>query len=162
ERVGVQPEPGTSFDEMISKMQLALTVTPSPGSNTLQISYLGRSPERSARMVNAITDVYLDEHNRVYRNEGISRFYHVQIHKLRTDMKASQRRMREYVKKQHVVDIDQEIQLWVKEVVELQLAYKSFQSKMIGTEQKLKNVQAQVDATPAQIPYTEETHPNPM
>src|SRR5213593_2100339 len=61
-RLGVQPEPGTSMDEMIARMQLALTVTPSPGANTLQVSYIGRDPKRSARMVNAITEVYRDYH----------------------------------------------------------------------------------------------------
>src|SRR5713101_7096685 len=55
QRVGVQPDPGTSLAEMLSGMQLALTVTPSPGSNILQVSYIGRSPERATRMVNAIT-----------------------------------------------------------------------------------------------------------
>src|SRR2546422_7267059 len=33
-----------------------------PQSNILQVSYIGRSPERAARMVNAITDVYIDQH----------------------------------------------------------------------------------------------------
>jgi succinoglycan biosynthesis transport protein ExoP len=162
ERVGVQPEPGTNLDEMIQKMQLALTVTPSPGSNTLQISYLGRSPERAARMVNAITDVYLDEHNKAYRNTGIQKFYATQLRRLRTDMRTAQRRMREYLRKEHVVDVDQETQILTKDVWEQEKAYKSFRTKMRGVERKSQEVQSQVDRTPPQIPYTEETHPNPM
>ncbi len=162
EKVGVQPEPGTSFDEMISKMQLALTVTPSPGSNTIQVSYIGRSPERAARMVNAITDVYLDEHNRVYRNQGIQKFYRGQLRKLRADMRKSQQRARSFMKKERVVDVDNELQLLTKDVLEQEKAYKSFRTKMRGTAEKTKQVERQIAETPAQIPYTEESHPNPM
>src|SRR5207253_2771886 len=79
-RVGVTPEAGTSMGEMISKMQLALTVAPAPGSNVLQISYLGRYPDRAARLVNTLTDVYVEHHNRAYANEGIQSFYAGQLH----------------------------------------------------------------------------------
>ncbi len=159
--VGVQPDPGTSIDEMISKMQLALTVTPQPGSNTLEISYLGRSPERAARMVNAITDEYLKQHSTVYRSSGIHSFYSEQIRILREDMKVAQRRLRDYLRREHVIDVDQEIELLNKDVIEQEKMLRAFRTKMTGTERKSLEVHGQVARTPEQIPYTEEFHPNP-
>jgi len=150
------------MDEMISKMQLALTVTPQPGSNTLEISYLGRSPERSARMVNAITDQYLMQHARVYRSNGIHTFYTDQMKLLRDDMKASQRRFRDYLRKEHVIDVDQEIEVLNKDVIEQEKGLRAFRTKMVGTERKLLEVRGQIGRTPEQIPHSEEFHPNPM
>src|SRR5437867_1826338 len=161
DKIGVQPEPGTSLDEMISKMQLALTVTPQPGSNVLQFSYLGRSPERASRMVNAITDVYLDEHSRVYRNEGVRSFYSGQLRGLQADMKAAQRKLRDYLKHEHVIDVDQELELMNKDVIEQEKGLRAFRAKMRGTERKAIQVQSQVARVPEQIPYSEEFHPNP-
>src|SRR5439155_6063743 len=87
---------------------------------------------------------------------------HGQLKTLRSDMRTAQRRLRGYLKKQHLVDVDQELQLLTKDVMEQEKAYKAFHAKMRGTERKLQEVQGQVDRTPAQIPYTEEFHPNPM
>jgi len=162
ERVGVQPEPGTSLAQMLAGMQLALTVTPSPGSNVLQLSYVGRSPERAARMVNAITDEYVDQHHRVYRNaEGITSFYGKQLHVLHKEMKVAQRKLRNYQKRQRIVDVDQEMLLLDKDVLEQKKAYAAFRLKMRGVTQKLQSVRAQVDKTPELIPYSEDFHQSP-
>jgi succinoglycan biosynthesis transport protein ExoP len=160
-RVGIKPEPGTSMNEMVAGMQRALTVTPAPGSNVLQISYLGRSPERSARMVNAITDVYLDHHGEVYRTAGVHSFYTEQLRVLHDQMRASQRRLRQYLKREHVIDADQEIGLLNKDVVDQERMVKTHHAKIRGAERKLEQVRNQIDRTPPHIPYTEEYHSNP-
>ena len=161
QRVGVQPEPGTSLDEMITNMQLALTVNPQPQSNVLQVSYIGRSPERAARMVNAITDVYLDEHNRVYRSQGVHAFYTDQIRTLQSDMKTAQRHLRDYLKRERVVDVDQEITLLNKDVLEQEKSLQGHHAKMRATAEKSSKVEQQVQRTPEQIPYSEEYRVNP-
>src|ERR1043166_3423196 len=148
QRVGVQPEPGTSLDEMITNMQLALTVNPQPQSNVLQVSYIGRSPERAARMVNAITDVYLDEHNRVYRSQGVHAFYTDQIRTLQSDMKTAQRHLRDYLKRERVVDVDQEITLLNKDVLEQEKSLQGHHAKMRATAEKSSKVEQQVQRTP--------------
>jgi uncharacterized protein involved in exopolysaccharide biosynthesis len=159
--VGIQPEPGTSMAEMISKMQLALTVTPMPGSNTLDITYIGRSPERVARMLNAITDVYLDRHGHVYRTEGVHSFYSEQLHILEAKMKEAQRRFRNYLRKENVIDVDQEIQLLNAEVIQEDRQLRAHLEKIKGVSRKLDLVGAQLDRTPAHVPYSEEYHSNP-
>jgi len=160
-RVGVQPEPGTSLDELVANMQLALTVTPLPGANVLQISYLGRSPERAARMVNAITDVYLDHHGHLYRNEGMESFYKQQLKILYAQMKTAQKRLREYLRRENIVDIEAEIGLLTKDVQAQDVNLRTFRDKLVGTERKLQAVRQQLAQVPAQIAFSEEYVPNP-
>lgn len=161
-RLGVQPEAGSSFDEMIANMQLALTVQPMPGENVLQISYLGRNPERAARMANAITDVYVERHNQMYKSEGLRDFYTGQLHLLETQMKRAQGRLRRYLAKKKVIDVDQEIQILNHEVVEQEKGLRFHRSKIEGMEHKLPAVREQMARIPEQIPYSTEYHTNPI
>jgi succinoglycan biosynthesis transport protein ExoP len=160
EQVGVQPDPGTSMNEMISKMQLALTVTPSPGANTLQIGYIGRDPRRAARMVNAITDVYLDHHNRVYSTQGMHTLYSAQVRILQGEMKTAQRRYRGYLKREHVIDVEQEIPLLNKDLILQERELKEHRLKMRGVQEKIKQLRTQIAQSPAQIPYSQDYHAN--
>jgi uncharacterized protein involved in exopolysaccharide biosynthesis len=160
-RVGVKPEPGTSLEELIEAMQRALTVQPTPGSNVLQISYVGRNPERAANMVNAITDVYIDEHNRVYRNEGVHDFYTAQLKTLLREKKTAQHRLRSYLKQEGIVDIDQEIQVLNQDVLDQEKTLKTHRAKITGTERRLQQVRGQLAATPPQIAHSEEYLLNP-
>ena len=84
-RLGIQPEEG-SLDQLIDGLQAGLSVTQTPGTNILQISILGRHPDKAARLVNEITEVYLDHHNRVYRRDGMFDFYNEQIRILEAQM----------------------------------------------------------------------------
>ena len=161
EKVGIIPDPDTTIDEMVSKMQALLTVTPLPGANVLQISYVGRSPERSAKMVNAITDEYLEHHSRVYHNDGMHTFYIEQLQILRAEVKTSQRRLRDYLKREGIVDVDQEISLLNTDVMEQEKAFRTFRAKMLGTERKLEQVKTQQTQLPAQVPFTEDYVANP-
>ena len=160
-RVGVQPDPGTSIDEMINGMQLALNVTPLPGSNTLDITYVGRSPDRAARMLNSIVDVYLQRHANVYRTQGMHSFYTHQLRVLERQMKSAQRRLRRYLQHERVIDVDQEIDLLNRDVIEQERTWKTHVQKMHGLSTKLSEVRGQLDRTPAQIPYTEDWRTNP-
>jgi uncharacterized protein involved in exopolysaccharide biosynthesis len=161
DRLKIKPQAGTSIDEMIDNLRLALTVQPTPASNVLTISYLGRDPERAKNMVNAITDEYLDHHNEVYRNEGVHTFYTEQIAILEKEMKEAQQRLKKYLADNGIVDVDQEIQLLNQDVQEQAKGIKAHLAKLAGTKSKLVEVQSQLEKTPVQVPYEEEWLSNP-
>jgi len=161
ERLGIKPPPGTEMSELIDNLQLALTVAPTPASNILRISYFGRDPERSARMVNAITDAYIEEHNKAYRNEGIHSFYTEQLAILEKEMKAAQQRLKEYLGNENIIDVDQEISILNQDVQEQDKGLKAHLAKLMGAERKLAEVQAQLERTPVQVPFEEEWLSNP-
>jgi uncharacterized protein involved in exopolysaccharide biosynthesis len=161
ERVGVKPKPGMDMNELVSGMQLALTVAPTPASNVLRISYVGRDPQRTADMVNAITEVYLDEHSRAYRNEGVHRFYTEQLAILEREMKETQQRLADYLSAERIVDVDQEISILNQDLQEQEKGVKAHFAKLAGTKSKLEEVRSQLERTPEQVPYEEEWLSNP-
>lgn len=159
-RLGIQPETG-SMDELIDGLQRALTVTQTPGTNILQLNFLGRDPDRAARMVNAITEVYLDHHNRVYRREGMFDFYNEQLRILEAQMKQAQARLRRYLARNSVVDVDEEIKLLSQDSVEQDKGLRAHLGKIVALQRKLEHVTGQLGRTPARVSYAEEYQSNP-
>src|SRR5262245_11134156 len=106
-KLGIKPESGTEA-ELIAGLQAGLGVMPTPGTNTLQISFIGRNPEKAARFVNTVTDVYIEHHNKVYRREGLNEFYGAQLRLLESQMKQSQETLRNYLRENGIVDAEQE------------------------------------------------------
>jgi len=159
-RLGIQPEEG-SLDQLIDGLQAGLSVTQTPGTNILQISILGRHPDKAARLVNEITEVYLDHHNRVYRRDGMFDFYNEQIRILEAQMLEAQGTLRNYLAKHKVVDADEQIKLLAQDEVEQEKGLRAHQAKIAALERKLTEVRGQLARTPERVPYTEEYQSNP-
>ncbi len=159
-RLGLQPETG-SMNELIDGLQRGLTVTQTPGTNILQINFLGKDPDRAARMVNAITDVYLDHHNEVYRRGGMFDFYNEQLQILEGQMKQAQGKLRRYLARNNVVDADEEIKLLSEDAIEQDKGLRAHLGKISAIQRKLEHVQGQLARTPARVSYAEEYQSNP-
>jgi uncharacterized protein involved in exopolysaccharide biosynthesis len=160
-RLGIKPEDGGDEQELIDGLRRGLTVTQTPGTNILSVSFLGKNPEKAARMVNAITDVYIDHHNKVYRREGMYSFYNEQLRILELQMLASQRKLRDYLKKTGVVDVEQEIRLLAMDEVQQDKGLRAHLAKIKATDRKIINLQEQLAKTPATIAFAEEYSSNP-
>ena len=96
DRLGVQPADGSMAD-LIEGIRSGLTVAPTPGTNMLKISFIGKEPERAARLVNAITDVYIDHHNRVYQREGIRSFYARELENRTHEVETARKKLQAYL-----------------------------------------------------------------
>jgi len=160
-RVGVTPRPGMNTDELIEGMRNALTVMPLPGSNVLKISFLGRNQDKVADMVNAITDVYIEHHNRVYRNEGVHSFYSEQLRYLAIEAKKAQRRLRQYLRKTDIIDVEREIYVLTKSVIDRERGLGHHLAKADSTVRKLEAIREQLSRTPVEVPYSREYQVNP-
>ncbi len=160
-RLGIQPEEGTSWAEFIDAIQQGLTVTPNPGQNDIQINFIGKDPKRASRLVNMVTDVYIEHHNAVYARGGVKHFYDRQLKRLEKQMKRSQERLRRYLAKNNLNDLDQEAHLLQIDVLEQDKALKAHRAKIAATRRKLQEVQSQIASTPEQIAFAEEYLSNP-
>jgi uncharacterized protein involved in exopolysaccharide biosynthesis len=159
-KLGLKPESGSQA-ELIAGLQAGLTVTPTPGTNTLAISFLGRDPERAARFVNTVTDLYIEHHNEVYRHDGMGAFYGEQLVLLEVQMKAAQEKLRTYLRENNITDPDQEMRLLNQDIMDQDKTLKGHRAKILATQRKLAQVQEQLGKTPQQIHATDEYSSNP-
>src|SRR5262249_60143548 len=76
-------------------------------------------------------------------------------------MKRAQARLRRFMARTNVVDMDQEIRLLNADVMEQDKGLKAHRAKIAATQRKLDEVERQIAATPEQIPFAEEYLSNP-
>src|SRR5262249_52338407 len=160
-RLGIEPEPGTDMDELRAAMQLATTVTQNPGGNILQINFLGRDPKRAARNANAITDVYIEHHNKVYAKAGMSDFYEDQLQMLEGQMNTAERRLKQFLAQTGIVDAETEIKLLAADEIEQDKGLQAHLAKISALRQKLATIKGQLAKTPEQIAWGREYTTNP-
>lgn len=160
-RLGWKPEEDTPMSEFIEGLRRGLTVQPTPSSNVLQISYVGRSPEKVAQMVNTITEVYIEKHNQAYQSSGVHSFYQAQLHLLSSRMKDAQRKFRRYLKKENIVDVDQELHIMNQEVMEQDKGLTTHRGKMKAVERKILSLDTQIQRQPENETHAEEYIANP-
>jgi uncharacterized protein involved in exopolysaccharide biosynthesis len=161
ERLGITAASGSSQADLIDGLRRALAVAPTPGTNMLRISLIGKDPERAAQLVNAITDVYIDHHNRVYRREGIHSFYSKELRGLEAELNAARERLRTFVDQAGVTDVDQEIRLLNEQVILREKALSAHAAKIEGARERLDAVRGQMAKTPAIIDFSSEMQQNP-
>jgi len=159
-KLGIKPESGSEA-ELIAGLQAGLSVVPTPGTNTLSISFLGKNPEKAARFVNTVTDLYVDHHNKVYRREGLDSFYSTQLRRLETQMKTAQDTLRTYLRDNGIIDAEQEMRLLNQDVMDQEKTLKAHRAKIVATQRKLAQVEEQLTKTPQQVPFAEEFLSNP-
>ncbi len=161
-RLGLQPEEGSSLDRLIDGLQRGLSVSQTPGTNILQINFLGKNPDGAARTVNEITSVYLDHHNRVYRREGMFDFYNEQLRILDAQMKSAQLRLRNYMARSEVVDVNEQMKLLAEDEIEQEKGLRAHLAKISALSRKLEHVRGQLQQTPERVAYSEEYQTNPV
>jgi uncharacterized protein involved in exopolysaccharide biosynthesis len=159
-KLGIKPESGSEA-ELIAGLQAGLSVVPTPGTNTLSISFLGKNPEKAARFVNTVTDLYVEHHNRVYRREGLDKFYGSQLRLLDAQMRSAQETLRTYLRDNGIIDAEQEIRLLNQDVMDQEKTLKAHRAKIVATQRKLAQVEEQLTKTPQQVPFAEEFLSNP-
>jgi len=160
-RLGIEPAEGGSKADLIEGLRRALSVAPTPGTNMLRISLVGKDPDRTAKLVNEITDVYIDHHNRVYRREGIHSFYSKELRGLEEQLNGSRERLRTFVERARISNVDQEIRLLNEQLIFREKALVSHGAKIEGVRRKLDAVRGQLAETPTVVDFTKEIQQNP-
>jgi uncharacterized protein involved in exopolysaccharide biosynthesis len=161
DRLGIQPTDGTMAD-LIEGIRRGLTVAPAPGTNMLKIGFIGKDPERAARLVNAITDVYIDQHNRVYQRDGIHSFYTRELTIRQKEVEDARKKLQAYLDQTKITDVDQELQIMIQAAMDRDQAVAIERGKVSGLQDRLAEVESQMAKTPENIPYSEEYQINPV
>jgi protein tyrosine kinase modulator len=152
----------TDRAQLDDAIRLGLIAAPTAASNGLTISFIGKNPDRAAKVVNTVTDLYLKHHADVYKHGGMKDFYAEQLQLLQTQMEEAQSKLRDFLRSSNIVDVDQEIRLLNQDVLEQEKALSTHRAKIGATQKKLTEVQQQQAATPKQIHFSQEFLQNPV
>lgn len=92
-------EPMTPRERWIRKLEDKLGVEPIVSSAVIDISYSEENPEWAARIVNAVTDSYLEHHLKVFSSPGTVDVLSRQIKRLKENLAVQRKELQEYRQK---------------------------------------------------------------
>ena len=89
-------EPKTLREGMIKKLEDNLDVAPLPASNIITISLGDKNPTWLTKILNAVTDSYIEQHLKIYSSPGSSEVFLRQSERLETELKRRRKELEDY------------------------------------------------------------------
>jgi uncharacterized protein involved in exopolysaccharide biosynthesis len=105
EDVGLS-EPMTPREELIRKLEKDLGVAPLPNSNVIAITFSGKDPKRTAQIVNAVTNNYIQHHLKIFSSAGTSQVYRLQVERLGRELDRRRKELADYKRTTSVSALD--------------------------------------------------------
>jgi uncharacterized protein involved in exopolysaccharide biosynthesis len=160
----------TPREELIDTLTDELDVEPLASSSIIEISYKSKYPVFGAKIVNAVTDSYMDHHLKIYASPGTSEMYRLQAKRLNSDLSQKRKELEDYKRKASVVAVEENIRTLVQEKADLksQLAatkeelaalldrYDSKHHKVINQQKKIERITDTLNETQEQLLDLEE------
>src|SRR5262249_2655471 len=100
-------------------------------------------------------------HNKVYSNAGVTDFYTEQLNVLEGQMNAAERRLKQFLARNGIVDAETEIKLLAEDEIKQEQSVQGQIAKISALRKKLKTIEGQLAKTPEQISFGEESPTNP-
>jgi uncharacterized protein involved in exopolysaccharide biosynthesis len=125
-------------------MEKYLEVSPIPASNIIQISLTSEHPEWVAKVVNRAAELYLDQHLKVHKTQGVGQFYDEQDKKLQSELLKAEKALKEYQEKEGIVDVGQEVTSNLGALATFERNLKETESAIRETEERIAILTAQL------------------
>jgi uncharacterized protein involved in exopolysaccharide biosynthesis len=139
--------PGVAADETISRAVLELEknleVRPIKLTNLISVSYKAADPHRAARVLNTLSNLYLEKHLAMHRVPGAFDFFHQQAEEYRTALAKSEARLVDFGHQEGVSPtLTREIT--VRKLSDFEAASHETQAAILETKQRIRTLETQL------------------
>jgi len=131
-------DPGTPEEMAVRKLENGVQSFSPKDSTVITIAYSAASPQLAHDVVEAMTNVFLEEHVRVNRTEGSLKFFSEQASKLQSELKAAQDELRDRKNEYHVTSIENRRAIFSEQEKDVEL-------QMLSTQRELAYAEAEIN-----------------
>ena len=138
---------------------------PSPvrNSSLINISVSSAFPQEwTAQVANRAAELYLEEHVKVHKTQGVEQFYDEQENRLRAQLAKAEDALREFQQKQNIIDAPLEVKSDLAALATFQQTLKETDSAMRETEQRIAVLDNQLKQQKATISSSTNITVNPV
>ncbi|HEV2273832.1 MAG TPA: Wzz/FepE/Etk N-terminal domain-containing protein [Acidobacteriaceae bacterium] len=121
-----------------------LAVTPVRKASVIKVSYKSSNADRSAAVLRALADAYLDAHLQLHRAGGAYGFFRDQAKIYRGQTEQAEAQLTSFARKNNVTLLPEQKDLTLRRLVELEQARDSAVASLAETESRISSIQAQV------------------
>lgn len=130
-------DPGTPEDLAIRRLEGGVKTAAAKDSTVISVRYSAASPQLAHDVVEAMTDVFLEEHVRLNLSEGSLKFFSEQADKLEKDLRAAQAELRDRKNEFQVASLESRREVFAEERKDVTL-------QVLGTQRELAFTEAEI------------------
>jgi len=133
----------------VSRLESQLQIEPIKKTSLIRVSYESSDPERSAKVLATLANLYLEKHVAVYRAPGAVDFFQRETERYRTELTAAEERVEEFDRSEGVAAPQLERQIVVQKLADFDATLRSTQVAIAETEQRMRKLELQLATTPS-------------
>ncbi|MBI3950775.1 MAG: GumC family protein [Acidobacteria bacterium] len=147
--------PANKVDQAVQSLKLDLQVTPIKKSSVVQVSYRASNPEVAARVLNALSQAYIDQHLQLRQAANAVAFYEEQTEALRQKLQEVETDLKRFEADKGLVSVAEQEHLALQKLTDFQAQLDVARVEMKGAEERAATLNALLTTQPEQI--TKET-----
>jgi uncharacterized protein involved in exopolysaccharide biosynthesis len=139
ESIGLRT-PLESREKAVIGLMNTLEIETQKNTNTLSLSYQGKSPKFTETVLSRLIDFYLEKHITVYRTPGSYDFFDQQAEDLRNQLAKSEEELKTFKNKTGVASIDDQRKILLGRIGTLQQESEATQAALAISRAKVKDL----------------------
>jgi uncharacterized protein involved in exopolysaccharide biosynthesis len=151
------PEKSNGYQE-----DIRLEANPIKLSNLIQISAASSNPEWVARVVNRAVELYVEQHLKINKAQGIEEFYEDQEKKLRVELIEAEKALKEYQEKEKIVEPEQELTATLARLTAFETTLRTTESAIRESNEKIRAFEGQLREQQPSITSSKHVSVNPV
>jgi polysaccharide biosynthesis protein PslE len=139
-----------------------LQATPIKKSSLIELSLTSPHPEWASSAVNRAADLYLEQHLKVHKIQGVEEFYDEQEKRLQTELTQAEGALKEFQEKEKIVDAPIEVSSDLQALSSFEKNLKETDSSIAETEKKIGSLDGQLKQQQTTISTSKTIGINPV
>jgi uncharacterized protein involved in exopolysaccharide biosynthesis len=140
--------PLESREKAVIGLMKALEIETQKNTNTIFLSFEGKSPEFAETVLSRLMELYLDKHITAYRTPGSYVFFDQQAEDLRTQLARTEEELKALKNKTGIASLDDQRKILLTRIGTLRQEFESTQSALAISRAKIKNLQEKLAGLP--------------
>ena len=140
--------PAPPQDQRVAKatrvIRKNLDIEPPNRSGIVTLHYHSSDPRQAARVLQALTALYLERHIQVHRPAGSTEFFGQQVEQNRTELQQADARLNEFTKAYGVVAADTETNSLLQKTADFDASLQTTKSQIASVQQRIHNLETQL------------------
>jgi len=125
------------FEAQVNSVQKNLKIDAIRDSNVIEVKFRSWYPELSAKVVNKLTDFYLEQHIKVHKTPRAHEFFTDQKQLLETSLRRVEEELKNFKQQWSISSMDSQKKLLLENFSALMFDHKNIQSEMMETKERV-------------------------
>jgi len=159
-RDDAQPNP-KDVSQAVLALENKLQIEPLKKTDLIQVTYESSDPQRAARVLDVLGNLYLEKTVAVHSSPGAFKFFQTESHEYDQELRTAEIRLTEFDRNKGVADPELEKQITLQKLADFEANLNATQVAIKEAVKRAQAVETQLASTPQQTMFQVRTSDNP-